>query len=112
MLERRDDPHAQHVRHAAEQPLTAAAHQHAVVVLGELEARRLQHGDVVARLGVEALEERRLRLVEVRQPVLGEPVPARRVQQQLLVDVAIPEPLRQRHADLWAARSHLDARSR
>ena len=28
MLERRDDPDAQHVGHAAEQPLTAAAHQH------------------------------------------------------------------------------------
>src|SRR5262249_23556729 len=45
--------------------------------------------------------------VEMREPVLREPVAARRVQQQLLVDVAIAEPLRQRHADLWAARSHL-----
>src|SRR5207249_11664026 len=60
-------------------PLAAAAHEDGVVRFGELELRRLQHGDVVARLGVEALEERRLGLLEVRQLLLGEPVAARRV---------------------------------
>ena len=65
VLERTDDPGAEHVRDAAEQPLATAAHQDAVVVFGELEAGRLEHGDVMARLGVEALEQSRLRLIEM-----------------------------------------------
>ena len=69
--------------------------------------RRLEHGDVVAGLGVEPLEERRLGLVEVRQLLLGDPVPAHGVFQQLVVHVVIAEPLGQRHADLGAPRAHL-----
>jgi hypothetical protein len=107
VLERRDHAGAEHVRDAAQEPLAAAAHQDAVVVLGELQARRLEHGDVMAGLRVEALEQGRLRLIEVRELVLREPVASGRVEQELLVHVAIPESLRQRHADLRAARSHL-----
>src|SRR3989475_5629078 len=43
----------------------------------------------------------------MRQLLLGEPVAARRVQQELLVHVAIPEPLRERRADFGASRAHL-----
>src|SRR5437879_12661840 len=43
----------------------------------------------------------------MRQLLLGEPVAARRVQQELLVHIAIPEPLRERRADFGASRAHL-----
>jgi len=46
VLERREDPDPEHMRHAAEQPLAAAAHQHVVVVSGKLKAGGLQNGDV------------------------------------------------------------------
>ncbi|OLE39723.1 MAG: hypothetical protein AUG00_00980 [Candidatus Rokubacteria bacterium 13_1_20CM_2_70_7] len=65
LLEGGDHPHAQHVGDPAQQPLATAPHQDDVVGLGELQQRRLENGDVVARLGVEALEQRRLRLIEV-----------------------------------------------
>src|SRR5439155_22791104 len=74
---------------------------------GELEERRLENRDVVPRLGVEALEQRRLRFIEMRQLLLGQAVAPDRVLDQLLIHVAVAEPLRQAHADLGPACSHL-----
>ncbi len=92
---------------AAEQPLSSTAHEDHIVGLGELEERGLENGDVVARLRIEALEERRLRLIEVRQLLLDQAVAADRVLQQLLVDVVVTEALRHAHADFGSTRPHL-----
>ena len=92
---------------AAEQPLSSPAHEDRVVGLRELEESGLENGDVVARLRIEALEERRLRLVEMRQLLLDQAIAAYRVLQQLLVDVVVAEALRRAHADFGSTRSHL-----
>src|SRR5262245_18627530 len=92
---------------APKEPLPAAPHQHDSILLGELEERRLDHGDVSARLGVEALEERGLRLVEVRQLFLEQSITMGRIGDQLVIDKAVAEPLRQLLPNLGSARSHL-----
>src|SRR5690242_17396678 len=61
----------------------------------------------MARLRVEALEDRGLRFVEVRQPIFRKTITTTGVLQELLVDVAIATLLPERHTDLWTTRTHL-----
>ncbi len=92
---------------AAQEPLAAAPHEHDAVLLGELVERGLHGGDVAARLGVEALEQRGLRLVEVLELFLLQPVATRGVGDQLVVHVLVAEALGHLLTDLGTAGSHL-----
>src|SRR5262249_54285263 len=53
------------------------------------------------------LEDRRLRLIEVRQALLRQAITPSGVLQELLVDVAVAALLTKRHADLGTASAHL-----
>ena len=87
--------------------MPTASHEHDAVVLGEPVERGLHGGDVAARLGIEALEERGLRLVQVLELLLDEAVAMRGVGDQLVIHVLVAEPLRHLLADLGTAGSHL-----
>jgi hypothetical protein len=95
----------EHVRDTPQKPLPRPPHEHHAVLLGELVQRRLQHGDVAPGLGVEALEQRGLGLVQTREFFLLETVPQRRLGDELLVDIVETQALGQLLADLRAARA-------
>ena len=106
-IEGRHDPHAQHVGDAPEQPLPRAPHEHDPILLGELVERGLEHRDVPSRLGVEALEEGRLGLVQARELLLEESVAERRLGNELLIDVVAAQALGHLLGDLRTARADL-----
>src|SRR5437667_435403 len=84
-----------------------APHEHDPILLGELVERGLEHGDVPSRLGVEALEEGRLGLVQARELLLEESVAERRLGNELLIDVVAAQALGHLLGDLRTARADL-----
>jgi len=100
------DSRPKRVRHAPEQPLATAAHQHDVVVLCKLVQDRLQRHDAPAGFRVETFDPRRSVFREPGEALFGQPIARRPAEQFLVVDMRVAETGRHGHADLGAAAPH------